>query len=1148
MEVSRSMFQYLGTWWGWHRTQVRNSISRIALIHRRGKAPHSFFRAGLLLAGLLLVLYSNPALAANTLAVVSSASYTTPVAPSSIAEGFGSDLATKTLVTPLPVWPLSLGGTTVSVTDSAGVARSAPIDFVSSGQVNFQIPPQTAVGTATVTIVSGDGTSSTGTVEITVVAPGLYSANANGQGAAAAIVVEVAGDGSQISSFPFACGSTPLSCIAAPIVVDSAPGQTILELYGTGIKNVNALADVSATIGGTSAKVLYAGAQGVYQGLDQVNLVIPTSLANQGLVDVKLTVQGRTANTVEVNIGPVAITTTQNFFVAPNGNDQFSGSLPAPNSAGTDGPLASIAKAQSVVRTFLAAHPTQPISIQLRSGTYYLPASPTSPGTLNFTSSDSGSAGSRITWQNYPGETPVVSGGMPLGKSWKNVSGSLWQTQLPASTQPFEYLFYNGERRMRSRVAASSGVGYYMQGGSCVSTSTGKTVELSQCNLGTFFRVAAEIPPTGADANCPSATNSGGTQSKCLDRFGFDPNDPIADWINLNASGSSCGGGGNLYPVGDVEVTLFAAWTVDVMRISCVDTNRNIIYFTAATEGNSGTSYNMFGPTVGHRYVVDNTLDAFNAAQSDGETGIWFLDRSTSPWTLNYLANSGENPNSDSVVIAQVSPATSIGGSLIAAVNLEYVTFQGITFEADNFVPSAAGFNNDENGESTLPAAIDCESCQNVTFDSVVVRHTSASGIQIASTAGNSGAPGSNDVIQNSAFYDIGSSGLHIGHHPAGSDRAANVVQFVTVQNNIVQGYSRVFADGEGFAQGNGHDITYLHNDITDGYHAGISICLLGCPSMGFAANGVNILSKYNHIWNVIQGITADGGALYYNVGATGGSGTGNNILNNLVHDVTDASILDAGVKGSGYGGHGIYLDIQSANMNVENNVVYNVAGSTTFVHEGPALGQTANTFNNNIFAYGRASMFEEQNPWPQGCNLAASPQVNVSNNIFYFDLTDSSGFYVTQGCADSCGLPFDQFQNFEGNLYWRTDGKFSSYDEAFHILTNPPSGAAASSCDAPANPQAAWTFMGFSQWQSSSPALNGKPFQMKEDVAGTTTVNPGFGNSGLPADYILSASPLAGFSFVNTNDTILLAGRSSPVIVPPTVPQTYPTYAFTQF
>ena len=112
----------------------------------------------------------------------------------------------------------------------------------------------------------------------------------------------------------------------------------------------------------------------------------------------------------------------------------------------------------------------------------------------------------------------------------------------------------------------------------------------------------------------------------------------------------------------------------------------------------------------------------------------------------------------------------------------------------DNFIPPAAGFNQDDNGENTLPAAIDCESCQNVIFDSIVVRHTSASGLQIASTSGNSGPPASNDVIQNSAFYDIGSSGIHIGHLPALSDLAANVVQFVTVQNNIVQGYSRVFA------------------------------------------------------------------------------------------------------------------------------------------------------------------------------------------------------------------------------------------------------------------------------------------------------------------------------------------------------------------
>jgi uncharacterized protein (TIGR03437 family) len=1099
------------------------------------RVPLTIFRSGL-----VLVLASALASAANSVTVLSNASGFAPVAPASVVAAYGSGLATSNQAAPATNWPTSLGGTTVSVTDSAGSVIPASIAFVSPGQVDFLIPAQTASGRATVTITSGAGTVSTGTVQIATVGPGLYSANGNGSGAPAAVVIQVAANGSQTSSFPFSCGATPLSCVTSPITVNFTNGQeTILEFYGTGIRGRASLADVTCTVGGTQVKVLYAGSQNVFPGLDQVNVVLPASLADRGLLNVVLTVDGQTANTVVIATGPSS-TTTQNLYVAPNGNDQWSGTSPTPT-GGANGPFASLARAQSAVRDL--SKTARPITVSLLNGTYYLPLSATSPGTLNFTSADSGTANAHITWQNYPGAAPVVSGGTPLGSTWKNVSGSMWQTQLPASTQPFEYLFYNGERRLRSRVAGPSGAGYYVNGGACYSTATGQTVAMSMCNLGTFLRVATVIAPTGANANCPSVTNSGGTASKCLDRFGYNPSDPIAEWINLNAAGSTCGGGSNPYPLGDIELTLFDASTVDVMRVSCVDTTQNIIYLTGATKGAS-SDYNFFGPTVGHRYVIDNTLDAFQAAQSAGQAGIWFLDRSTSPWTLNYLANSGENPNTDTVVMATLSPATPTGGSLIAATDLNYVIFQGITFEVDNFIPPAGGFNTDENGESTLPAAIDCESCQNVTFDSVVVRHTSASGLQIASLSGKSGPPASNDLVQNSAFYDIGSSGVHIGHHPQGSDLAANVVQFVTLQNNLVQGYSRVFADGEGFAQGNGHDVSYLHNDITDGYHAGISICLIGCSSVGFAANGTNITSQYNHIWNVLQGITSDGGALYYNTGSAGGSGAGNKILNNLLHDVTDSSIIDIGVQGDGYGGHGVYLDIQSAGVDVENRV----SGSTVYVHESPAQGQLANTFNNNIFAYGRLSMFDQANPWPQGCNLAPSPQVNVTNNIFYFDLNDSSGFYVTQGCADSCGLSYNTFQNFQGNLYWRTDGQFATYGEAFHVLTKPPAGAAASSCGPPPNPNAAWTFLPFSQWQTGTPAVNGSPLQMNEDAGATANVNPGFGTSGLPTDYQLSTSPVAGFNSFNTNETIFNAGRNNPVIVPPTVPETYPTYAFTQF
>ncbi len=211
-------------------------------------------------------------------------------------------------------------------------------------------------------------------------------------------------------------------------------------------------------------------------------------------------------------------------------------------------------------------------------------------------------------------------------------------------------------------------------------------------------------------------------------------------------------------------------------------------------------------------------------------------------------------------MIPQLAAATATGGNLIRLLISLTSLSKGSRLKRIITFRRPAGFNNDKNGENTLPAAIDCESCQNVIFDSVIVRHTSTSGLQIASTSGNSGPPGIErpDSEFSALRYRLRRNPYRTSS--SGIGPAANVVQFITVQNNIVQGYSRVFANGEGLAQGNGHDITYLHNDITDGYHAGISICDLGCPSAGFAANGVNITTQYNHIWNVIQGITSDGG------------------------------------------------------------------------------------------------------------------------------------------------------------------------------------------------------------------------------------------------------------------------------------------------
>lgn len=91
------------------------------------------------------------------------------------------------------------------------------------------------------------------------------------------------------------------------------------------------------------------------------------------------------------------------YFVARTGNDFRTGKLAAPNSAKTDGPFASIARAQEAVRGPVKSNPARPGTIALRGGTYYLPA------TLDFTAEDSGTpnmpedsgtANMPVTWEN----------------------------------------------------------------------------------------------------------------------------------------------------------------------------------------------------------------------------------------------------------------------------------------------------------------------------------------------------------------------------------------------------------------------------------------------------------------------------------------------------------------------------------------------------------------------------------------------------------------------------------------------------------------------------------------------------------------------------------------------------------------------------
>jgi uncharacterized protein (TIGR03437 family) len=230
------------------------------------------------------------------IAVQSAAAPNGAVTPESIASIFGANLASTTLAGTTQPPSTSLGGVTLTVTDSAGTARVAPLMYVSPSQINFVVPAGSAAGTASFAIANGS--SSTGTIQS--VAPTLFSMSGDGRGVAAANAIAVAAGSPVQSAVPvFQC--TTSGCVATPISL-TANTTVYLILYGTGIRNRSALANVTANIGGTSVPVLYAGPQPSFEGLDQVNLTIPLSLGGSGEVNIVLTVDGQTANVVTVNI------------------------------------------------------------------------------------------------------------------------------------------------------------------------------------------------------------------------------------------------------------------------------------------------------------------------------------------------------------------------------------------------------------------------------------------------------------------------------------------------------------------------------------------------------------------------------------------------------------------------------------------------------------------------------------------------------------------------------------------------------------------------------------------------------------------------------------------------------------------------------
>jgi hypothetical protein len=650
--------------------------------------------------------------------------------------------------------------------------------------------------------------------------------------------------------------------------------------------------------------------------------------------------------------------------------------------------------------------------VMIRGGEYFLSAP------LLFSASDSGTAATPIIYQAYPCETPVISGGKKI-TGWINAGGNAWTAQLNSgSVQNFEALYYNGQRRSRPRT----------------------TVNAYLYNAGPVY--------TGAKAtNC---TVPVGSQYECFDRFYFSNSDVASNYHSM--------------ALGDVEVLDFEKWTMSRLRLQSVDEANHIAYLTGPTY--QGTEN---GFIAGHRYLLENVKEWLN------QPGQWYLDRCSNPpsctsstgtWTLTYLAQSGENPAVDEVIVPQQS-------RLLISTGLQYVIFQGLTFSHDNWLPASTGLG-DQQGIPAVTAALSFTGSSYVILDSCTIAHTQGWGVEFEGTGPISAIP-ANQVV-NSTLFDLGAGGIRIGAWPSASrDTDASVAQHTLIQNNLVTAGGRTQPTGIGTAiwVGNAHHNTITHNEVSDFYSGAIGIGFTYGIAKGAGLAHDNIVS-YNLLYNLGEGVTSDMGGIYFASSATTGNQAYNNVIHDVVHNWQDTD---------GYGGHGIYFDQGTSNVVARNNLVYRTSAASFFNNLSDWTNDTYaqnNLVDNNIFVMGTPRMIQRGGNNPQS--------FTYTHNIVYFN----SG--LVQGGHWSCydvgktnaPVPCSTRFAMDNNLYWNTSGKGLTF-----ITTDP-------------NTQAQTDYT-LSQWQA-----------LGEDVHSAVS-DPVFANPNYPADdYTLqSGSPALSIGFV---------------------------------
>lgn len=562
-----------------------------------------------------------------------------------------------------------------------------------------------------------------------------------------------------------------------------------------------------------------------------------------------------------------------NIFVAPNGNDRWSGFFAHPTADKKDGPLATLPGVQARLVALIQgrsyhpdqlpvnAMPTGPITVHLRGGVYALEK----PVVLGPQHSWP------ITFRAYRGEKPVIRGSRRITE-WQPgaVNGkAAWVADLPEVAEgkwEFRELFVNGRRAERPRLPAQG-----------------------------FYRMK----------EVPGAVLPAGWESKHFERFVCQPGE-VRCFKNLT----------------DVEVVYVHFWIEERSRIAAFDARSNLVTMDRPSATNLvGT----FGSQLAD-YYLENIVEALR------EPGQWYLDRPAGK--LYYLPRPGENLKSIEICAPSCLQLIGLVGQPEENRFVEHIRFESLTFTQTDWrhpdVSDGATFLGTGGGQKThsrrhgrgrlaaanqaacdVPGVIYFEGARHCAVKNCVIANVGWYGVEIGD--------GCRDIqVVGNTLRQLGAGGVKL-NGAAASDpqvKARGTGRHRVSDNTISQG-GRVFHSAVGVLAMNAFEVAICHNHIFDLFYTGIS-----CGwEWGYQENvSRDNLIAFNHIHDLGHKVLSDMGGIY-----TLGVQPGTVIRNNLIHDITSAH----------YGGWCIYPDEGSSHLVIENNVCYDADRQPFHQHYG---------------------------------------------------------------------------------------------------------------------------------------------------------------------------------------------------------------------